>query len=239
MARIIQDLPARQSRRYSFGYVIKNQETFTDFERQEKSDGTVTSGSYRVNLPDGRVQIVTYRSSPETGNVMTVSYEGEAKYPEYVPIKKMIDYPPQPKTDYANPAQYSKSSKPVPYSVAVQLSEPIQYSSLVADPPPAPVTFPAPVELPVENPVDYSAPIEWPSTDEYSTTTPVATAAPVQYDEPIQSPAPAPVALSVPFQYSSPVVSFGAADALPKPSDRYPVPAVYRGSVRYSRVVKY
>lgn len=75
----------KNARSYSFGYVIKDQDTFNDFEQQEKRDGDVVTGSYRVNLPDGRVQLVNYRSAPETGNVMQVSYEGEAKYPDYIP----------------------------------------------------------------------------------------------------------------------------------------------------------
>uniref|UniRef100_A0A0P5S2Z4 Cuticle protein n=1 Tax=Daphnia magna TaxID=35525 RepID=A0A0P5S2Z4_9CRUS len=81
----------KNPRSYSFGYVIKDQETFNDFEQQEKRDGDVVTGSYRVNLPDGRVQLVNYRSAPETGNIMQVSYEGEAKYPDYVPTTEMMD----------------------------------------------------------------------------------------------------------------------------------------------------
>ncbi|KAI9560274.1 hypothetical protein GHT06_014289 [Daphnia sinensis] len=81
----------KNPRSYSFGYVIKDQDTFNDFEQQEKRDGDVVTGSYRVSLPDGRVQLVNYRSAPETGNIMQVSYEGEAKYPDYVPSKEMKD----------------------------------------------------------------------------------------------------------------------------------------------------
>ena len=39
-------------------------------------------GEYRVNLPDGRVQIVSYTASAEKGYVANVRYEGKARYPE-------------------------------------------------------------------------------------------------------------------------------------------------------------
>ena len=45
------------------------------------------SGEYRVNLPDGRVQIVTYEASAEKGYVAKVRYEGKATYPD-TPVKK-------------------------------------------------------------------------------------------------------------------------------------------------------
>lgn len=54
----------------------------------------MTTGSYRVLLPDGRTQIVTYRAD-EHGYVADVKYEGTAKYPEYRPSFKS---PAEPKS---------------------------------------------------------------------------------------------------------------------------------------------
>lgn len=68
---------------YSFDYNVKDAESYNDFVHSENSDGKVTQGSYRIALPDGRTQIVTYRAD-ENGNVADVTYEGYAKYPEYV-----------------------------------------------------------------------------------------------------------------------------------------------------------
>ncbi|XP_057372216.1 cuticle protein 7-like [Daphnia carinata] len=71
---------------YDFGYSVKDAEYYTDFDHSERSDGKVTTGSYRVQLPDGRTQIVTYRAD-SYGYTADVKYEGEAKYPEYVQSK--------------------------------------------------------------------------------------------------------------------------------------------------------
>ncbi|XP_071534972.1 cuticle protein 19-like [Panulirus ornatus] len=70
---------------YEFGYAVKDEYSGNDFAHDEKSDGTVTSGSYRVLLPDGRTQIVTYNADHTSGFVAEVTYEGEATYPAPAP----------------------------------------------------------------------------------------------------------------------------------------------------------
>lgn len=67
---------------YSFGYNVKDSESYNDYVHSENSNGKVVEGSYRIALPDGRTQIVSYRAD-ENGNVADVKYEGYAKYPEY------------------------------------------------------------------------------------------------------------------------------------------------------------
>ena len=47
----------------------------------------VVSGSYTVQLPDGRVQTVTYTADDYTGYVADVKYEGQAVFPEVKPYK--------------------------------------------------------------------------------------------------------------------------------------------------------
>merc|ERR1711913_161077 len=84
------------------------------------------TGEYRVNLPDGRVQIVTYTAGPE-GYVADVKYEGEAVYAEVQPYK-----PAPPPAYKPAPAPY----KPAPVVKVVPAPAPYK---------PAPVYHAAPV----------------------------------------------------------------------------------------------
>ena len=70
---------------YDFAYAVKDDYTGNDFGHDESSDGQVTSGSYRVLLPDGRTQIVTFTADHHNGYVAEVAYEGEASYPAPAP----------------------------------------------------------------------------------------------------------------------------------------------------------
>merc|ERR1712203_868921 len=67
---------------YNYQYGV-NDEGYSNsvFSQSEQRDGANTGGEYRVNLPDGRVQIVTYTAGPEGYNA-AVTYEGEAIFPE-------------------------------------------------------------------------------------------------------------------------------------------------------------
>merc|ERR1711874_342349 len=47
-----------------------------NYGQQETRAGTVTTGSYNVVLPDGRVQTVRYTADPVAGYVAEVTYEG-------------------------------------------------------------------------------------------------------------------------------------------------------------------
>ena len=67
---------------YVYKYGVKDIHTGTSFDKhEEKDDRGNLQGSYRVNLPDGRVQVVNYRATPEGGYKAEVTYEGEAIYP--------------------------------------------------------------------------------------------------------------------------------------------------------------
>merc|ERR1712018_1067268 len=102
---------------YNYEYGVNDPHYGPVFSQKESRDNYDTAGEYRVNLPDGRVQIVTYSAGPD-GYVADVTYEGEASYPEYkpAPYKKAPHpapaYKPAPKPAY-KPAP-APAYKPAP-----------------------------------------------------------------------------------------------------------------------------
>ncbi|ROT84186.1 Pro-resilin [Penaeus vannamei] len=62
---------------YKYGYSVASEDTGNYHARSEARDGETVSGSYKVALPDGRVQMVTYIAD-EQGFRAEVTYEGEA-----------------------------------------------------------------------------------------------------------------------------------------------------------------
>ena len=97
--------PAEPPQPYSYQYGVQDEYSGTNFAANENSDTKVSymlqgmiaysreyhpqvvSGSYTVQLPDGRVQTVTYTADDYTGYVADVKYEGQAVFPEVKPYK--------------------------------------------------------------------------------------------------------------------------------------------------------
>ncbi|KAE8741460.1 Cuticle Protein CPR RR-2 16 [Frankliniella occidentalis] len=69
---------------YKFGYGVKDPHQGLDFNQQEASDGHTVTGHYRVQLPDGRTQVVTYTADWKNGYNANVQYEGEASHPKVI-----------------------------------------------------------------------------------------------------------------------------------------------------------
>merc|ERR1712025_503042 len=96
---------------FAYQYGVNDDYSGANFEKAENQDANGNlQGSYRVNLPDGRVQIVTYTADHHNGFVADVKYEGTAVYPEEKP------YHPAPAPKYA-PKPY-KPAPPPPYAPA-------------------------------------------------------------------------------------------------------------------------
>ena len=82
---------------YAFQYGVADDYSGANFEKAENQDAAGNlQGSYRVNLPDGRVQIVTYTADHTNGFVADVKYEGTAVYPDLpAPAPKYAPAPPK------------------------------------------------------------------------------------------------------------------------------------------------
>ncbi|XP_037805101.1 cuticle protein 8-like [Penaeus monodon] len=87
--------------KYNYNYGVADGYSGANFAASESRDGYKTEGSYTVDLPDGRKQIVKYVDNGD-GLVAEVTYEGEAQYPEYTPTYKPA-YKPAP---YHAPPKY-------------------------------------------------------------------------------------------------------------------------------------
>merc|ERR1712179_725917 len=98
---------------FAFEYGVADDYSGARFNAAETTDGKTLTGSYSVNLPDGRIQTVTYNADPYGlgGYVAEVTYTGEPKYPEYKPTYKAAPAP------YHAPAPYppAPAYKPAPY----------------------------------------------------------------------------------------------------------------------------
>ncbi|XP_057381136.2 adhesive plaque matrix protein-like isoform X2 [Daphnia carinata] len=117
---------------YSFAWEVNDAPSYNNYAHSESSDGKVTTGSYRVALPDGRTQIVTYKADAY-GYTADVKYEGEAKYPEYKPAASYpapaYKAPSYPAPGYPAPAYKPESYAPQPYSFAWEVNDAPSYNN--------------------------------------------------------------------------------------------------------------
>merc|ERR1712018_366703 len=98
---------------YTITYAVADDYSKSNFNAEETSDGASNvQGSYRVALPDGRIQTVTYTSNGYDGYVADVTYEGTAAYPEAPAYKPAPAYAPKPAPAYA-PAPVVAHAAPV------------------------------------------------------------------------------------------------------------------------------
>ena len=102
---------------FDFAYGVQDGYSGNDFDHSSNSDGKVTTGQYRVALPDGRTQIVTYTADHYNGFQSEVTYEGEAQYPEQKAYSA-------PAPAYSAPAPAYKAPEPTYEAPAPTYSPP-------------------------------------------------------------------------------------------------------------------
>merc|ERR1712038_88104 len=124
---------------YQYTYAVKDDYSFSNFNAHEERDGYNTAGAYQVALPDGRTQTVTYTATKD-GYIADVTYEGEAKYPEYVPSAPVYKAAPVVK------------AAPVYHAAPVVKAAPVYHAAPAYSPAPAPAAEEA--EEPAAAPAD-------------------------------------------------------------------------------------
>merc|ERR1711970_1033541 len=209
---------------YNYQYGVNDPEySGAVFSQQEKRADYDTNGEYRVNLPDGRVQIVTYSAGPE-GYVADVKYEGEAVYAEVKPYK------PAPAPAYKPaPAPYKPAPvvKIAPVPVVKVVPAPAPYKPAPAPYKPAPVVYkPAPVVY-KPAPVAYKpAPVPvYHKPTGYHAASLAPKYTPKKYGyQVVTPPAPAPEVKAAVEEEAAPVVEEAAAPA-PVEEAAAPAPA--------------
>ncbi|CAL4108494.1 unnamed protein product, partial [Meganyctiphanes norvegica] len=94
---------------YDFAYGVRDEYRGVNFAQDEENDGQVTRGSYTVQLPDGRTQIVTYEADHDNGHRANVEYIGEAQFPHEFPPP--VTFKPQA-SGYQKPQQQQSYQPP-------------------------------------------------------------------------------------------------------------------------------
>ena len=101
---------------YAYNYGVADDYSGAAFSQTEQRDGYATSGSYTVNLPDGRVQTVTYSDNGD-GIVQDVSYSGT---PQYGPTVGVVAHAGPAVVAHARPAVVAHAVRPVVVAHAVR-----------------------------------------------------------------------------------------------------------------------
>ena len=91
-----------EKKQYKFAYAVKDRHSGDDFSHTQKQENGSVRGSYKVRLPDGRIQITKYYAD-DTGYHADVTYEDDVQpeisaqtiknYSEQAAIQPDVYYP--------------------------------------------------------------------------------------------------------------------------------------------------
>lgn len=93
-----EEVPAATSiekKHYEYAYAVKDRHSGDDFSHIQKQENGSVKGSYKVRLPDGRIQVTKYVAD-DTGYHADVTYEND----------RQPDIPPQPTEPVVRPQVY-------------------------------------------------------------------------------------------------------------------------------------
>merc|ERR1712121_474847 len=77
---------------YNYQYGVSDDYSGANFQQTESRDDYLTSGSYTVSLPDGRIQTVKYTDNGD-GIIQDVTYEGVPQYGPAVVKTAVVAHP--------------------------------------------------------------------------------------------------------------------------------------------------
>ena len=229
-----------QPKPYAFTYGVKDEYSGTDFSRAEERSGEAIRGSYKVALPDGRVQIVSYVADDD-GYKATVTYEGEPSFPSPEQYKSGPGATPEvfhalpPVTADISHAFFEAAPKavtpePVLYDEYEYYDEPIVVTPkpTYASPTPKPI-YASPTPLPYSpTPKPYSpTPQPYTPSPTYGSPTPKPVYASPTPKPVYASPTPKPVYASPTPQpaYGTPTPPPAYGSPTPQPAYGYSTPA--------------
>merc|ERR1712083_405499 len=109
---------------YTYQYGVSDDYSGANFQQTESRDGYATSGSYTVNLPDGRIQTVKYTDNGD-GIIQDVTYEGVPQYGPAVVKTAVVAHPVAHAV--AHPVVHAVAH-PVVHAVAHPVAHPVAHA---------------------------------------------------------------------------------------------------------------
>lgn len=104
---------------YRFSYAVKDGHSGDDFSHTQNQENGAVHGNYKVQLPDGRVQVVKYTADDVHGYRADVSYEAavETIVPQPTPVhyQAKVHYPKLVKHVEINNNNLRYTVTPTPY----------------------------------------------------------------------------------------------------------------------------